>query len=587
MTLIPRRFRLRRLGVRPTLSGSTEMRALRASSKFNGCNDTGLAFGILPHKKASGIARLYQYGRSWSYTSAEAVASEATSASCYDSLENIRVVTIIMPERKLRKIKREIILADVVKRTHNSALEERPKRIEVLGMNFSAHILAFSMVNGFVRIARLQVFVANPLICCDKTNFIVNRPAHEAFKRRRRGIFDYLANYIAFTGDCANNANLSRADTASTSMLSILSVSVFVLAADESFIHLDLAHELGKVGIYHRRTDTMAHIPGRSVVAAPDLSVDLKGADTLLTLGHKVNDLEPRLKRIVGVFKYRLCNDRETVAVSAAAVLVLAYPMERTGLEFIYLLAVAAWAVCAIRPAHIAQEPLAGFLGGKALRELAKGHTGFNGQRLLTLCLCLHDRYYNTWWGGCQVQHNRPNKQNEYCRKYRTLHPERNKASRIKYAAAYPDRLAASYKRYKTINREKLRPKNIERSAKYYATHREQIKKYSTLYRAIRPEVHRQSAAKRRALKRSAPIGDIEIITKWIEQWKAKRKVRCYWCGEKFPPNKCHMDHIISLARGGKHSIENLAISCFSCNSRKRAKSLDDWNAVLVQPVLL
>jgi hypothetical protein len=39
--------------------------------------DTGFGFGIIPHKKASGIGRLYLYKFCWAYTSAEAVASEA------------------------------------------------------------------------------------------------------------------------------------------------------------------------------------------------------------------------------------------------------------------------------------------------------------------------------------------------------------------------------------------------------------------------------------------------------------------------------------------------------------------------------
>ncbi len=50
-----RRLGFRCLEVRPMLSGSTEMRALRTSSNFNGCKDTGFAFGIFIPQMASDI----------------------------------------------------------------------------------------------------------------------------------------------------------------------------------------------------------------------------------------------------------------------------------------------------------------------------------------------------------------------------------------------------------------------------------------------------------------------------------------------------------------------------------------------------
>lgn len=60
------------------------MSALSASSKLSGCNDTGLAFGIVPPQKASGIARLCLTVFSRPCLSAESAARESSSASCYD-----------------------------------------------------------------------------------------------------------------------------------------------------------------------------------------------------------------------------------------------------------------------------------------------------------------------------------------------------------------------------------------------------------------------------------------------------------------------------------------------------------------------
>lgn len=114
--------------------------------------------------------------------------------------------------------------------------------------------------------------------------------------------------------------------------------------------------------------------------------------------------------------------------------------------------------------------------------------------------------------------------------------------------------------------------RNCERVLRYYKLH---------------PEVGRRNAHLRRARKASARIGDSAPIAKWEKAWRSRKRVTCFWCLEQFKPEKCHSDHIIPLSKGGSHAIENLCISCQSCNSHKSAKLLGAWNAVLAEPVLL
>lgn len=47
----------------------------------------------------------------------------------------------------------------------------------------------------------------------------------------------------------------------------------------------------------------------------------------------------------------------------------------------------------------------------------------------------------------------------------------------------------------------------------------------------------------------------------------------CYWCDKKISKvgDKCY-DHYVPLAKGGKNTIDNLVVSCRSCNSKKHAK---------------
>lgn len=48
----------------------------------------------------------------------------------------------------------------------------------------------------------------------------------------------------------------------------------------------------------------------------------------------------------------------------------------------------------------------------------------------------------------------------------------------------------------------------------------------------------------------------------------------CIACGSDGP---IHMDHIIPISRGGRHSIGNVQPLCESCNQRKQAKLMVEW----------
>lgn len=52
---------------------------------------------------------------------------------------------------------------------------------------------------------------------------------------------------------------------------------------------------------------------------------------------------------------------------------------------------------------------------------------------------------------------------------------------------------------------------------------------------------------------------------------------RCAYCGFRPRWTPLHMDHVIPLKRGGRHSIGNVLPACGSCNVRKNARLLADW----------
>ncbi len=126
-----------------------------------------------------------------------------------------------------------------------------------------------------------------------------------------------------------------------------------------------------------------------------------------------------------------------------------------------------------------------------------------------------------------------------------------------------------------------------EISAEQYRRHIVKIKTYKKAYRIRNRDKLRQYNRRRKALLLGATVGDINVISEWERRWRSKQRARCYWCQKKKPSRQCHTDHICPLSKGGTHSVENLCISCASCNLSKSDLHLEHWNAQIQQPVLI
>jgi hypothetical protein len=339
----------------------------------------------------------------WPLYYAEAAVSVATSASCKDSLEDVRVLAIVMPKLKFGQIQRQIVFAHVVVRSDDSAFKQAPKRFEIVGMHFAAHVLMCLVVNVFVRKCLVQFLIASSLIGRNQADVrrygLADKPRHGF----GRSIFDYLTNHVALTGDRADDCGLARR---ATPFLLFVPVAIAVQATNVGFIYFNLAHQLREVFVLHRGSDALEHIPSCPIVAAADLAMNLKRADSFLGLAHQIDDLEPSLKRIVSILENRFRNDAEAIAVASAAFLGFANPMERSRLERIGLVAIAARTTHAIGPTHIAEQRLTGFLIRVIALQLGERDVRLSGRRLTGGNFVVHKEEYNNHAAECQAQHN-------------------------------------------------------------------------------------------------------------------------------------------------------------------------------------
>lgn len=81
--------------------------------------------------------------------------------------------------------------------------------------------------------------------------------------------------------------------------------------------------------------------------------------------------------------------------------------------------------------------------------------------------------------------------------------------------------------------------------------------------------------SRRRARQRAAGL---YVVTErdWL-RLVARYRGRCAYCGQRPEARALHREHVIPLARGGRHAIGNLLPACPPCNQSKGPRLLAEW----------
>lgn len=138
---------------------------------------------------------------------------------------------------------------------------------------------------------------------------------------------------------------------------------------------------------------------------------------------------------------------------------------------------------------------------------------------------------------------------NKRAAEYRKNNPEKVKALRSKWKKENPEKNRASAKKYQAKNLEK----HLKATNEYRQRNRNKYRNYMHNRRVL-----------------------ISAVTYFISDKELKMLYSqpCKKCGSK---NNQTIDHIIPIARGGKHSIGNLQTLCLKCNSSKKDKTWREW----------
>lgn len=157
-------------------------------------------------------------------------------------------------------------------------------------------------------------------------------------------------------------------------------------------------------------------------------------------------------------------------------------------------------------------------------------------------------------------------KLSETYKRYARNHPEKMKEKGKRKYALLGDLFRNTIKAWRENNQDKLKEsqrnwwsKNTLKRAQYNKTQREK-----------HPDKVRMNNEKRRARLKNAQG---TITAKEWSDLLYRYGNRCLCCKSK--DVKLTLDHVIPIALGGTHTIDNAQPLCASCNSRKGARHID------------
>src|SRR5690348_11127333 len=164
--------------------------------------------------------------------------------------ENVVVLAIVVAERELGNVERQVFRANFMECSHHAALEDRPEAFDGIRMNGAVDVLTASVIDGLVReaaarIAATDQTVCGPLIGADQRDATRHSFAHEVEQRNRVNGFDHASDDVAFALHRADYWRLTGTDAAAAALAAAPLVFVLVLevAADECLVNFNDAEQ--------------------------------------------------------------------------------------------------------------------------------------------------------------------------------------------------------------------------------------------------------------------------------------------------------------------------------------------------------
>ena len=149
------------------------------------------------------------------------------------------------------------------------------------------------------------------------------------------------------------------------------------------------------------------------------------------------------------------------------------------------------------------------------------------------------------------------------------LYGDQNRAARRDYHrrwyALSADAKLAQNRRWKSDNRERY----AKQQKVYASQNREAASARTRNWNERHPDKRKAIQLCANALRNAATKDGVK--PRALRAWLDQQKLTCFYC-QTDCQSAYEIDHFQPLARGGRHEIDNLRMSCPSCNRRKSAR---------------
>lgn len=159
-------------------------------------------------------------------------------------------------------------------------------------------------------------------------------------------------------------------------------------------------------------------------------------------------------------------------------------------------------------------------------------------------------------------------------KRWASENPEKRKKSSQEWAERNRERRVAESRAWRELNKDRVKETN-ERFRKgnpdyqfyWYQKNKERRRETAAAWRENNRDRWRLYSHNRRAI-----ICDGNVSPTLPSELLKLQKNKCACCRGSLKKYGYHIDHIIPLAKGGKHENANIQLLCPSCNVRKSAK---------------
>ena len=187
-----------------------------------------------------------------------------------------------------------MLLTDLMERSDDGSLEERPDSLNPVGVNVPDNPLLGGVVDRLMAgVMILDSKVRLQFVGVDRFGFVLHRPLDEVMEGITPDVGDSFKSDLAATLDRPSHPSLSGAGARANTLSS---------TTHKRFVYFDDSKQRRAVErvITHCFPDAVAHVPCRLVTNA-EATMQLVSRDTFLGLTHHVDGKEPFSQRDVGV----------------------------------------------------------------------------------------------------------------------------------------------------------------------------------------------------------------------------------------------------------------------------------------------